>query len=65
VANETKFAWAREPKTTALAVVPTASGNGHIVFSQLDLKGRLDRSRPNCDPVAERVLLSLLGRGHF
>ena len=57
-----KFLWAREPKTTVMAAVPAGSGSGHIVFSQLDLKGRLDRSKPDYDPAAERVLLNLLGR---
>ncbi|MCR4412163.1 MAG: hypothetical protein NUV77_07025 [Thermoguttaceae bacterium] len=55
-----KILWAREPKTTVMASVPTASGRGRIVFSQLDLQGRVDRNRPQYDPVAERVLLRLL-----
>ncbi len=63
MAGAEKILWAREPKTTVMAVVPAASGSGRIVFSQLDLQGRVDRSQPNYDPVAERVLLNLLGRG--
>lgn len=65
MAGAEKILWAREPKTTVMAAVPPASGDGRIVFAQLDLKGRLDRSKPNYDPVAERVLLNLLGRGSF
>jgi hypothetical protein len=38
---------------------------GREQFAQLDLKGRLDRSKPNYDPVAERVLLSLLSPERF
>ena len=63
MARAEKILWAREPKTTVMAVVPAASGDGRIVFAQLDLKDRLDRSKPNYDPVAERVLLNLLGLG--
>lgn len=60
-----KILWAREPKTTVMAAVPAASGGGHIVFSQLELQGRVDRSKPNYDPAAERILLNLLGLGSF
>lgn len=57
-----KILWAREPKTTVMAAVPAATGAGRIVFSQLDLQRRVDPSKPDYDPVAERVLLNLLGR---
>jgi hypothetical protein len=57
-----KILWAREPKTTVMAAVPAATGDGRIVFSQLDLQRRVDPSKPDYDPVAERVLLNLLGR---
>ena len=60
-----KILWAREPKTTVTAVVPAVSGGGRIVFAQLDLRGRLARSKPNYDPVAERVLLNLLDPESF
>jgi hypothetical protein len=60
MARAEKILWAREPKTTVMAAVPAASGGGRIMFSQLDLQGRLDRSKPNYDPVAERILLNLL-----
>ncbi len=62
MAKAEKILWAREPKTTVMALVPAASGAGQILFAQLDLKGRVDRSKPGYDPVAERVLLSLLVR---
>lgn len=55
-----KILWAREPSTTVMARVPAASGDGFVLFSQLNLQERLDRSQPNHDPVAERVLLELL-----
>ena len=57
-----KILWAREPKTTVMATVPAAWGGGRIVFSQLELQRRVDRARPNYDPVAEEVLLKLLER---
>ncbi len=65
MARAEKILWAREPKTTVMAVVPAASGDGRIMFAQLDLQGRVDRSKPSYDPVAERVLLNLLDRGSF
>ncbi|HEY5914403.1 MAG TPA: glycoside hydrolase family 2 TIM barrel-domain containing protein, partial [Verrucomicrobiae bacterium] len=57
-----KLLWAKEPKTTVMAAVPVATGTGRILFCQLDLKDRLDPSKPNYDPVAERALLSLLAQ---
>ncbi|MHB1036388.1 MAG: glycoside hydrolase family 2 TIM barrel-domain containing protein [Pirellulales bacterium] len=63
LARAEKILWAREPKTMVVAAVPAASGGGRIVFSQLALQDRLDRSKPNFDPVAERVLLNVLA-GH-
>jgi hypothetical protein len=55
-----KILWAKEPGTTVITVVPTVSRDGHIVFAQLDVQHRVDRSQDDYDPVAERVLLSLL-----
>ena len=60
MARAEKILWAREPKTTVMAAVPAATGDGRILFSQLDLQRRVDPSQPNYDPVAERVLLNLL-----
>jgi hypothetical protein len=65
MARAEKILWGREPKTTLMAVVPAASGGGRIVFAQLALQDRLDRSQPNYDPVAERVLLNLLSPEGF
>jgi len=55
-----KLLWAKEPNTVVMAEVPAAWGGGRIIFSQLELQGRADRSKPAYDPVAERVLLRLL-----
>jgi len=55
-----RILWAREPKTTVMAAVPAASGGGRMVFSQLDLQHRLDPSKPDYDPAAERILMLLL-----
>ncbi len=59
-----KILWAREPKTTVMALIPAASGTGSILFAQLDLQARLDPSKDNFDPVAERLLLNLLGQAN-
>jgi len=56
-----KILWAREPKTTVMALVPAASGGGRILFSQLDLQRRVDHASPRYDPAAEHILLQLLG----
>jgi hypothetical protein len=55
-----KILWAKEPNTTIAALVPAQEGGGRILFAQLDIQRHLDRSRPEYDPVAERLLLSLL-----
>jgi hypothetical protein len=44
-----------------VANVPRRPGGGRIMFSQLEVPARLDRTWPNYDPVAEPVLLTLLG----
>ena len=60
MAGAERILWAKEPGTTVMAVVPTVSRDGLIVFAQLDIQHRVDRSQDDYDPVAERVLLSLL-----
>ena len=45
-----KVLWAKEPGTTVMAVVPTVSRDGHIVFAQLDIQHRLDRSQRRLRP---------------
>jgi len=54
----TPIAWARDRAHIVAAEVPAAAG-GAILFCQLDLRGHL--AGPSYDPVAERVLLNLLG----
>lgn len=56
-----KILWMREPKTCVAAEVPVVGGGGKILFSQLDVQGRVNRSQPGYDPVAERVLINMLG----
>ena len=41
-----KILWVREPKTCVAAEVPVAGGKGTILFSQLDVQRRVDRSKP-------------------
>jgi hypothetical protein len=55
-----KILWTKKPKVTVMAQVPTDSGEGSIVFAQLDIKRRVDLSKADYDPVAERMLLNLL-----
>lgn len=61
MAHAEKILWAKEPGTTMVAIVPAAEGGGRILFAQLDLQRRVDPSKPNYDPAAERFLLNLLG----
>ena len=57
----TRLLWVQDPKAIVAAEVPAAAGGGRILFAQLDVQRRLDRSTPRYDPVAERVMLNLLG----
>jgi hypothetical protein len=65
VVHAKRILWARDVNTTIAAELPVATGDGRILFAQLDLQGRLDRSKPNFDPAAERVLIKLLDSGSF
>lgn len=60
LARAEKTLWVREPETCVAAEVPVAGGKGTILFSQLDVQRHLDRSKPDYDPVAERVLINML-----
>ncbi len=57
-----KILWVREPKHTVVAEVPTAGGDGVVLFSQLDLRSRVLRSGENYDPVAERILINVVSK---
>jgi hypothetical protein len=61
LARSNKLLWAREPNTTLVAELPAATGDGRILFIQLDLQRRIDQSKPTYDPAAERILLCVLG----
>ncbi len=63
MAKAEELLWAREPNTAVAAVLPAAQGSGRILFAQLDLQRHVDRSAPNYDPAAERLLLNLLTDG--
>ncbi len=63
VLDNAKFIlWASKPSCTVVAEVPVNSGRGKILFSQLDIQSHIDSSKSNYDPVAERILLNLLGQ---
>jgi len=57
-----KILWVREPKHTVVGEVPTASGDGVVLFSQLDLRSHVLRSGHNYDPVAERILVNIVSK---
>ena len=62
LAGATKILWVRAPQTTVAAEVPVVGGRGTILFSGLQVQGRVDRSRPRYDPVAEKVLINMLDK---
>ena len=57
-----KILWASDTTSTVVAEIPAATGGGSILFSQLDIRRHLDRTKPGYDPVAERIMLNLLER---
>ncbi len=58
----TKLAWVRQPENhVVLAEVPQATG-GSILFCQFDIKSHLDKTSDQYDPVAEQMLLNIIGR---
>jgi len=60
--NAENIIWAREPDLTVVAELPIPNNKGKILFSQLDIQGHVDSSELNYDPVAERILLNILGQ---
>jgi hypothetical protein len=63
MARSKKILWARDLDGAVAASVPAAQGTGSILFTQLDLRRHVDKSKANYDPAAERILLNLLGVG--
>jgi len=57
-----RILWAFKKENTIVAEVPAARGGEKILFSQLLLQNHLDRSKPNYDPVADRIMVNLLSR---
>ncbi len=58
MAAATKLLWVRSPDHVVAAEVP-AKGGGSVLFCQLDLRGHL--AGVTYDPVAERVLMNVVG----
>ena len=52
--------WASAPETTVMAHIPTASGKGNILFSQLAFHSHVNKNSAHYDPVAATLLLRLL-----
>ena len=59
-----KILWVRDPKNTVVAEVPVTSGDGTLLFSQLDIRPHLDPTRSTYDPVADRILWNMLARNN-
>lgn len=57
----TNLCWMYKPDWPVMAEVPTTAGPGTVLFALFAWSGRLDRTQPGYDPVAERLLLQLLG----
>lgn len=53
-----KLLWADNPETPVAVSLPV--GDGDIVLSLLQVKGRLDPASGRYDPVAEQILLNLI-----
>ena len=56
-----KILWVQDPKTPVAADVPATTGSGKILFVLLDIPNHLDMTKPNYDPVAEILLMNILG----
>jgi hypothetical protein len=59
-----KILWVRDPKNTVVAEVPVTSGDGTLLFSQLEIRPHLDPKRSTYDPVADRILWNMLARNN-
>lgn len=53
--------WAGKPTSIVTAEIPVPHGNGKILFSQLDIQNHITISSDHYDPVAEKMLINLLG----
>jgi hypothetical protein len=59
--NAEKILWGRDANSTVAAEVPAVKGGGKILFCQLDIQSHIDKRKDSYDPVAEQILLNLLG----
>jgi len=55
-----RLCWLYSIDWPVMADVPTVTGKGTVLFAIFAWRGRLDRTQPSYDPVAERLLLTLL-----
>jgi hypothetical protein len=56
--------WVSDHTNPVVAEVPAASGDGTLLFSQLDIKSHLDPTRPTYDPAAEKILWNMIMRSN-
>jgi hypothetical protein len=59
--NAKAVLWGSKPASIVLAEIPVTYGKGKILFSQLNIQKHIDDSKPDYDPIAERILLNLIG----
>jgi hypothetical protein len=60
--NAKAILWASKPASIVVAEIPVTNGTGKILFSQLDIQRHITNSKHGYDPVAEKILLNLLGQ---
>ena len=62
VEKSQKLLWVVEKKSPVAAEVPAAAGTGKILFVLLDIPEHVNTSKANYDPVAENLLMKLVGK---
>lgn len=62
LAGAEKVLWVRESKICVAAEASVTGAKGTILFAQLDVQRHVDRTRPDYDPVAEKVLINMLNK---
>jgi hypothetical protein len=54
--------WVRDPTSAVLVEVPVTSGDGTLLFSQLDIRSHIDPTRSTYDPAADKILWNMLAQ---
>ncbi len=56
--------WVRDPTSAVVVEAPVTSGDGTLLFSQLDIRSHLDPKSSTYDPVADKILWNMLARNN-